>query len=122
MNLRPLYEAHALAWAERIKYTDRRPQRHYLAAVVVSKGGRAWAVNMVAPERRCPTHHAEARVLRKIAAMDATVYVARATSEGRWANARPCANCERLLKAAGVRSVVYTADAETAGVLRFVGR
>jgi deoxycytidylate deaminase len=39
-----------------------------------------------------------------------TIYISRILSNGSTANSRPCCVCANLLKAVGIRNVVYTAD------------
>ncbi len=116
---RTLREAHAIAWAERIKGGV---GKHHLAAIVVCDDGREWAVNINAPPDMSPSHHAEVRAVRRLGihrARGATVYVARSTANGAFANARPCANCERFLRRAGVARVVYTAGDGEYGTIKF---
>ena len=48
-----------------------------------------------------PEHHCEARLCRKLTPQS-VVYVARVSRAGEWAIARPCANCERLMRNRGV--------------------
>lgn len=119
---RTLREAHALAWSERIKNDDDRG-RHVLAAIVVCADGREWAHNITPKHSRSPSHHAEVRALRRLGgihrARGATVYVARSTASGAFANARPCADCERFLRCAGVARVVYTAGDGEFGTIKF---
>lgn len=120
---RTLREAHALAWAERIKHTAERRDGYVLAAIVVCADGRAWALNRTSLVGRSPSHHAEVRALRRLGgihrARGATVYVARSTADGAFANARPCADCERFLRCAGVARVVYTAGDGEFGTIKF---
>lgn len=64
-----------------------------------------------------PEHHAETRLVRKLTP-GSTVWVARVSRKtGDWAMAKPCPNCERRLRSAGVERVVYTIDANEWGVL-----
>lgn len=51
--------------------------------------------------------HAEARSLRK-AGFGATLWVARVLKDGSWAMAKPCKNCETLIRNKGVKKVYYT--------------
>lgn len=60
-----------------------------------------------APKEPCHLHHCEARLARKLD-KGAMVYLARTTSDGRWANSKPCAYCERLLRKCMVKRVYYT--------------
>ncbi len=57
--------------------------------------------------------HAEIDALRNAGntpVKGATIYVARVGSSGDLRMSRPCASCQAALKAAGVKTVVYTID------------
>lgn len=60
-----------------------------------------------APKEPCPQHHCEARLVRKLD-KGATVYLARTTSNGNWANSKPCKYCEMTMRKAKVKRVYYT--------------
>lgn len=64
------------------------------------------------------TAHAEYRCMRK-AGYNATLWVARITRDGRWANARPCPLCHALLKNRHVNKVYYTIAENEFGVIKF---
>lgn len=63
-----------------------------------------------------PEAHAEARLLRK-AGLGATVYVTRVCKGGRLGLAKPCPNCQALLKSARVTRVYYTIGDSEYGVM-----
>lgn len=71
---------------------------------------------------RLPCGHAEVRLARRLTPYS-TVYVARVVYDAQgslvWAMAKPCANCERRLRNAGVRRVFYTIAPGEYGVLSF---
>jgi pyrimidine deaminase RibD-like protein len=80
---------------------------YYLACVVKRSDG---AITASYNERnKVPIHsgHAEARAIRK-ADKGATIYVARITRSGNWANARPCKKCQALIRNACISKVYYT--------------
>lgn len=56
---------------------------------------------------KCPHIHAETRLCSKLD-VGATVWVARAARNGDLAMAKPCPNCERVMRNKGVRRVVYS--------------
>lgn len=57
-----------------------------------------------------PAAHAEFRVAAKLD-VDSVVYVARVrVGDGKFALAKPCKNCQRVLKSRGVRRVYYTTN------------
>lgn len=68
---------------------------------------------------RCPSAHAEAKLCRKLD-WGATVYVARIRrDDGSLAMAKPCENCERLLRNKGVKKVLFTINENEYGVMEF---
>ena len=64
----------------------------------------AYNGNSVIPDHKT---HCEARLVRKLD-KGATVYLARTTANGQWANSKPCPNCMRALRRAKIRKVYYT--------------
>ena len=79
-------------------------------AVVKSRNGSA--------QGPVPEHHCEARLCRKLTP-GSTVYVARVSRLGDWALARPCVNCERLMRNRGVTRCYYTIAPDEYGVMVF---
>lgn len=68
---------------------------------------------------RCPSAHAEARLSRKLGS-GSIVYVARVRRDnGKLAMAKPCPDCERILRNRGVVRVEYTINEHEYGVLEF---
>lgn len=67
-----------------------------------------------------PNHktHCEARLVRKLD-RGATVYLARTTADGQWANSKPCPDCMRALRRAKVKKIFYTTDPEQWDSLEF---
>lgn len=64
-----------------------------------------------------PEHHAETRLARKLTPGSA-VWIARVSKvDGSWAMAKPCPNCERRLRSAGVDRIVYTIGPSEWGVI-----
>lgn len=70
------------------------------------------------PVRKSPLsiHHAEMRLVRKLDYYG-TVFVARRRADGNWGLARPCVDCQRILRSRRVRRVYYTVGPEEYGVL-----
>lgn len=65
-----------------------------------------------------PSSHAEARLLRKLDTTD-IIYVARVLKgSGELAMARPCINCERKLRRRGVKTVIFSIDERTLGMMQ----
>lgn len=54
-----------------------------------------------------PSAHAESRTLRK-AGMGATLFVARVMANGDWGLAKPCKECQKLIRQYRVKKVYYT--------------
>ena len=69
--------------------------------------------------KKCIAAHAEARVLRK-AGRGAVIFVARVQREsGRFTIAKPCDNCQTMLRSYGVKKVYYTVDNDSYDVMEF---
>lgn len=80
----------------------------HLGAVGMRNDGVIVSARNIAATDVTPEAHAEARVVRKLT-LDSYVWVARVSKGTReWAMARPCKNCQRRMKTAGVRKVMYT--------------
>ena len=66
----------------------------------------------IIPEEQIKTScsvHAEADALRKIKdARGATIYVARINRRGKQRLSRPCDNCYKAIKEAGINKIIYT--------------
>jgi hypothetical protein len=91
-------------------------RRYFLGAVGErSDGTMVYAWNG-APKEPTRQHHCEYRLSRKLD-RGSKVYIARTLADGTTANARPCWDCLRVLKHAGVYRVVYTISANEYGVL-----
>lgn len=69
-------------------------------------------------DKRTPEIHAECRLARKLTP-DSVIYVARINASGEMAMARPCPDCERVLRNKGVRKVYYSINDFEYGVLKF---
>jgi len=66
---------------------------------------------------KCAMIHAETRLCSKLD-VGAIVWVARASRNGDLAMAKPCHNCERMLRRRGVRKVVYSTGPDSFEVLQ----
>lgn len=121
---RRLQEAHTLAAAEEIKGKAAGSQRaSYHGAIVVTKDATAVAVNVTAVDHRSPDHHAEIRAMAKVppsSLVGATIYVAR-SCRGKWGDSRPCSSCDRAIRKAGIKRVIYTNSGNVMGVLTYHG-
>lgn len=62
--------------------------------------------------------HAEVRLCKKLDCAT-TIFVARVLKNGEWGNARPCENCQRVLRAHRVRKAFYTIGPSEYGCLIF---
>jgi len=88
-----------------------------LGAVGLRKDGVIVTARNIAATNIIPTHHAEARLVRKLTS-NSTVWVARVLrSTGEWTLSRPCINCQSLMKVAGVEKVVYTINSNEWGTI-----
>jgi hypothetical protein len=88
----------------------------FLGAVGLRNDGVIVASKNVASRDVALSHHAEARLSRKLTP-NSEVWVARVRKNGEWAMAKPCASCQLKLRVAGVTRVVYTIDINEWGVL-----
>lgn len=92
---------------------------HQLGAVGLrSDGALVCASN--GPVRFSPraVHHAEMRLCRKLDYYG-TVFVARRLASGGWGLARPCIDCQRILRSRRVRRVYYTVNQNEYGVIDY---
>jgi len=99
------------------KYALKRNDRPFLLGavgirsdgrIVHSKNSAVIDTFEFAVYKRFPEAHAEARLTKKLG-FGATVYVARVSrGSGELAMARPCENCQSILKAFRVKKVYYT--------------
>lgn len=90
-----------------------------LGAVGLRNDGVIVTAKNIAAADVVPTHHAEARVVRKLTP-DSVVWVARISRmNGEWTMSRPCANCQGRMRAAGVKKAVYTIAPNEWGTLYF---
>lgn len=88
----------------------------FLGAVGIRKDG-AFVQSFNAPSfHPTPCGHAETRLARKLD-RGAIVYVARVRADGSFGNAKPCANCEKVLRQKGVKKIYYSLGDEEYGVL-----
>lgn len=88
----------------------------FLGAVGIRNDGVIVASRNVASRDVAFSHHAEARLSRKLTP-NSEVWVARVRKNGEWALARPCASCQIRLKSVGITRVTYTIRENEWGVL-----
>lgn len=99
---RHFMQAIALALANRKTKTF-----NHAAVGIRSDGRRVHAKNELC-QAVTPSGHAEARLTKKLGFGAPIVYVVRINKQGLWRMSKPCKNCERALRNAGVYTVVYT--------------
>lgn len=96
----------------------RRPLTYRLAAIGLRPDGLVvGACNVSVKGQRTPEGHAEYRVHSKLRPRS-IVAVAR-VCHGKWANAKPCASCETILRNARVKRVCYTIGPGEYGIIDF---
>lgn len=88
----------------------------FLGSVGLRNDGVLVSSRNVASRDVALSHHAEARLARKLTPQS-EVWVARIRKNGEWAMARPCASCQNKLRMAGVSRVVYTLGPDEWGVM-----
>lgn len=99
--------------------SSKRDNRSFLlGAVGMRNDGVIVSARNIAATDVTPSAHAEARVVKKLTC-DSIVWVARVgRGSNSWALARPCEKCQRRMKTAGVRKVVYTIAPNEWGVIQ----
>ena len=98
------------------KYDNRA---FYLGAVGLRNDGLIVTAKNVAATDIVRTHHAEVRVIRKLTP-NSIIWVARVSRvDGKWTTSRPCSSCQRRMKNAGVKKVVYTISPDEWGTIQF---
>lgn len=114
---RPLDVWHYFELAAQVARLKSDCRAHRIGAVGLrSDGALVCASNGPVRFASKPIHHAEMRLCRK---MDfyGTVFVSRMRASGTWGLARPCVDCQRVLRSRRVRRVYYTIGTEEYGVL-----
>jgi tRNA(Arg) A34 adenosine deaminase TadA len=116
-----------MRWIQQTLALAATSQHGYRMGALAVQGGRVVAQSV--NRRRNPpsavpwvhcSFHAEAGLVRVRPELSgSTVYVARLTTAGRAALARPCSDCHAMLSGAGVRRTVWTASSTTLGVETF---
>lgn len=84
-----------------------KQKKYRLLAYVVGMENKFYASNLscIIP---CPDSHAEFRLARKVNLRGKHIRICRFNASGKYTMAKPCANCQRILRHAGVRKVEYT--------------
>jgi len=89
---------------------------------IIRKGGRILGrginsdrnnPNLVADPKTQAAVHAEVAAIRAAGNTDlrgATLFVARANRQGEARMSKPCENCQKAMKARGIKKVIYTID------------
>lgn len=96
---------------------DKKVKRHYrLGAVGIRTDGVTVTANNVSCQHFSPTAHAEARLVRKLN-WGSKVYVVRILRNGDLAKARPCPQCQKILRGKGIQTVFYSISNFEYGVL-----
>jgi pyrimidine deaminase RibD-like protein len=107
--------------AIRLARRNQRYQRWPLGAVI-TKGGSVVAVGQSAlkspPLHPGCSRHAEEQALRRVRGLapGCVMFVARKMRNGQIGLAKPCQHCQTLIRASGIKRVVYTVDDQTIGV------
>ena len=102
--------------AGRVAGTSTERQKH---GCVIVKGGRVISVgvntflnhpNVVSNPDRESSFHAEINAIRGLDVSGSTVYVARVNNRGETKLSKPCLECYKSLKEAGVKKIIWTED------------
>lgn len=90
--------------------TAKEDMRYFRVGALAIRGDGRVVMASNGPTRDpCFLAHAETRLARKLD-VGATVYVARIAKDGSFKMAKPCFNCERVLRSVGVNRVFWTND------------
>lgn len=95
--------------AELASNSKERNKKFDLACIALRKDGvLVKATNITVIQNRSPSSHAEARVLRK-SGTGAIIWIVRVLKDKKtWAMAKPCKNCQSLIKNYNVKKVYYS--------------
>ena len=105
--------------ASHLTVRGNKKRKAYIACVGVRRDGTVVQSWNGCSTDVCPPAHAEARLARKLD-VGSIVYVARTRrDDGRLAMAKPCPNCERVLRNRGVSKVIYSIAENEWGTLEF---
>lgn len=97
--------------------SDRDDERRYrIGALGVRKDGTTVFSQNGPALDKCPRIHAEFRLSEKLD-VGSRVWVARLAANGELAMAKPCRNCERILRIRGVYRVIYSVAPNEFGVI-----
>ncbi|MCY7362138.1 MAG: hypothetical protein LH629_08760 [Ignavibacteria bacterium] len=105
-----------LKLALQIAKKGRTNKRHHLAAVAIRRDGSLIGRPNVRVQFPSPSAHAEARVLRLAGHGVEVLYVARIMADGSAGLARPCVDCQKAIRKAKVKKVIYTISTDEYGV------
>jgi tRNA(Arg) A34 adenosine deaminase TadA len=108
---------HYFEIAARIASKKKDKRTYLLGAVGIRSDGAIVTAKNGPTESPNPLAHAEARISRKLD-WGAQVYVVRIRiCDAKFAMAKPCPHCRRVLRSRGVSEVVYSIGPEEYGVL-----
>lgn len=84
-----------------------KKKHHYLGCIAQREDGSfVYSTNSRAINKS-PSVHAEIKVLKK-AGKNCILWIARVMADGSWGMAKPCENCQKLIKKYKVKRVYYT--------------
>lgn len=108
-----------LRMASRVSIKGNWKRKAHIGVVALRKDGAVVQSYNGTATDVCPTAHGEARIASKLD-VGSVVYVARVRRDnGKLAMAKPCPNCERVLRLRGVKRVEYTINEHEYGVIVF---
>ncbi len=92
-------------------------RRYYLGAIGIRKDGVVVGASNLCVTHKCPEAHAEYRTT-KMLTPGSVVFVCRINKQGNWMLARPCKDCQQVMRNKGVIKVYFTIKEDEYGVLR----
>jgi|SRR5271157_2008309 len=111
MSMELLYKA-----IDEAKKSPIHKQFFFYCIAVRNDGAEVHGTNHYSKSQRIPSHHAEARTIKKCD-MGSIMYVARVLRDKKTiANARPCKFCQSLIKNKSIKKVYFTFSSTTYGI------
>lgn len=101
--------------AAKIAATNDLDKNFIFGCIARRKDGTLVYSTNILVQKPTPEGHAEARILRK-AGHGAVLWIARILRDGSWAMAKPCPDCQTLIKNRRVSRVYYTIGPDEYGV------
>lgn len=90
-------------------------RNHYIGAIAIRTDGAIVCSSNSLTKVPQPAAHAESKVIKKCD-YGSTLYVAKVTRLGDIGCAKPCKNCQTIIRNRGIKKVIYTISGNEYGV------